>query len=201
MQASPRTSPLTNNALLVVRRDLSRQYAELIDVPIANEHLDRRYLIVGISRTVAPPLRPQTFDFEINHRHVSIVSHDPSPSQCRSLSSAPKMAVGGNLLAGSGSLIGFLSVSFETKNPRFSVAAVAQRYELADGAAAIIRCSRAASSASDISLSRFVIASAERWRSRDCGWRTRSEPLAGHNRGLEAPSGQYSASNPCECFS
>jgi hypothetical protein len=50
MQASPRTSPLTNNALLVVRRDLSRQYAELIDVPIANEHLDRGYLVAAISR-------------------------------------------------------------------------------------------------------------------------------------------------------
>ena len=39
------------------------------------------------------------------------------------------------------------------------------------GAAAIIRCSRAASSASVISLSRLVIASAERCRSRDCAGR------------------------------
>ena len=68
MQASPRTSPLTNNALLVVRRDLSRQYAELIDVPIANEHLDRRYLIVGISRTVAPAAQAANVRFR-----------DPSP--------------------------------------------------------------------------------------------------------------------------
>jgi hypothetical protein len=39
------------------------------------------------------------------------------------------------------------------------------------GAAAIIRCSRAASSASVISLSRLAIASAERCRSRDCAGR------------------------------
>ena len=39
--------------------------------------------------------------------------------------------------------------------------------------AAIIRCSRAASSASVMSLSRFVIASAERCRSRDCAGQKR----------------------------
>ena len=39
------------------------------------------------------------------------------------------------------------------------------------GAAAIIRCSRAASSASVMSDNRFVIASAERCRSRDCAGR------------------------------
>ena len=34
--------PKIGNAL-VARRDLSRQYAEFIDAPIADEHLDRRY--------------------------------------------------------------------------------------------------------------------------------------------------------------
>ena len=41
MQAKPRTSPLTNNALLVARCDFPRRHAELIDVPIADDHLDR----------------------------------------------------------------------------------------------------------------------------------------------------------------
>jgi hypothetical protein len=50
-------------APLVARGDLPRPYAELIDVPIADEHLDRGYQIVGISRTVPPPLRPQSLYF------------------------------------------------------------------------------------------------------------------------------------------
>ena len=48
MQAKPRTSPLTNNALLVARRDFPRPHAELIDVPIADDHLDRgQYFLTG----------------------------------------------------------------------------------------------------------------------------------------------------------
>ena len=43
MKASPRTSPLTNNALLVARCHFPRRHAELIDVPIADDHLDRGY--------------------------------------------------------------------------------------------------------------------------------------------------------------
>jgi hypothetical protein len=86
-------------APLVTRRDLSRQYAELIDVPIADEHLDRGYLIVGISRTVAPPFRPQAFDFQIDDRHISIVSHH-HPLTMQVLSSAPNMAVSWQSLGG-----------------------------------------------------------------------------------------------------
>jgi hypothetical protein len=77
--------PVKIGNALVERRDLSRQYAEFIGAPIADEHLDRRYLIVGISRTVAPPLRPQSLDFEIDGRQIRIVSHDPSPLTMQAL--------------------------------------------------------------------------------------------------------------------
>jgi hypothetical protein len=78
-QPCPSAVPNRAGAPLVARRDLSRQYAELIDVPIANEHLDRGYLVAAISRTVAPPLRPQSLYFEVDGRHISIVNHDPFP--------------------------------------------------------------------------------------------------------------------------
>jgi hypothetical protein len=55
--------PVKIGNALVARRNFSRQYAEFIDVPIADEHLDRGYQIVGISRTVPPPLRPQSLYF------------------------------------------------------------------------------------------------------------------------------------------
>ena len=56
------------------------------------------------------------------------------------------------------------------------------------GAAAIIRCSRAASSASVMSDSRFVIASAERCRSRDCAGRPypRSRSAAAATKRVES---------------
>jgi hypothetical protein len=40
---------------LVARRDLPGQYAEIVDVPVADYHLDRGYQIIRISRTVSPP--------------------------------------------------------------------------------------------------------------------------------------------------
>jgi hypothetical protein len=49
-QPCPSAVPNRAGAPLVARRDLSRQYAELIDVPIANEHLDRGYLVAAFSR-------------------------------------------------------------------------------------------------------------------------------------------------------
>jgi hypothetical protein len=42
---------------------------------------------------VPSPLRPQSFDFKIDVRQISTVSHDPSPSQCRLLTSAPIVAM------------------------------------------------------------------------------------------------------------
>jgi hypothetical protein len=39
---------------LVQRFDFSRRDAELIDVPFADEHLDRGCKIIGVSRTVPP---------------------------------------------------------------------------------------------------------------------------------------------------
>ena len=72
-----------STAQLVAGRDLSRQHAKFIDVPVADEHLDRGYhsLIAAAPLGIAPPLSPQAF--EIDCRYISIVSHDPSPSQCR----------------------------------------------------------------------------------------------------------------------
>jgi hypothetical protein len=43
-------------------------------------------------------LRSQMFDFKRQGWRISIVSHDPSPSQCRLPTSAPNMAVRGHPL-------------------------------------------------------------------------------------------------------
>jgi hypothetical protein len=86
-------SQLPQAGPLVARRDLTRQYTKLVDVPFADEHLDRGYQIVGVSRTVPPSLGPQSFDFKIDGSDISTVSHYPSPSQCRLLTYASKMAV------------------------------------------------------------------------------------------------------------
>jgi hypothetical protein len=53
-----------STAQLVAGRDLSRQYAKFIDVPVADEHLDRGYrsLIAAAPLGIAPPLSPQAFD-------------------------------------------------------------------------------------------------------------------------------------------
>jgi hypothetical protein len=88
-------------APLVASCNFSRQYAEFIDVPIANEHRDSgcHCLIVGVSLGLASsPQKPQMFEFERTGWCISVVSHDPSPSQCRLLISAPNMAVGGRPL-------------------------------------------------------------------------------------------------------
>jgi len=78
------TSRLAFAAPLVTSCNFSRQYAELIDVPIANEHLDSgcHRLIVGVSLGLASSLqRPQMLEFEHTGWCISVVSHDPSPSQ------------------------------------------------------------------------------------------------------------------------
>src|SRR5262249_6536675 len=75
------------SASLVARRDLSRQYAELIDV-----HLDRgHYCLIAVVSLVASLLKPQMLG--LGDCRIRIVSHDPSPSQCRLSISAPNMAV------------------------------------------------------------------------------------------------------------
>jgi hypothetical protein len=53
-----------STAQLVAGRDLSRQYPKFIDVPVADEHLDRGYhsLIAAAPLGIAPPLSPQAFD-------------------------------------------------------------------------------------------------------------------------------------------
>jgi hypothetical protein len=94
------TSRLTFAAPLVASCNFSRQYAELIDVPIANKHLDSgcHCLIAGVSLGLASSLpRPQMLEFEHGGWCISI-SHGPSPSQCRLLISAPNMAVSGRPL-------------------------------------------------------------------------------------------------------
>jgi hypothetical protein len=47
----PRRNP---GQSLVARNDLAGQYAEIVDVPVADYHLDRGYQIVRISLTVPP---------------------------------------------------------------------------------------------------------------------------------------------------
>jgi hypothetical protein len=92
------TSRLTFAAPLVASCNFSRQFAELIDVPIANKHLDSG-CIAGVSLGLASSLpRPQMLEFEHGGCCISIVSHGPSPSQCRSPILAPNMAVSGRPL-------------------------------------------------------------------------------------------------------
>ena len=69
------------SASLVARCDLSRQHAELIDIPIPNEHLDRGHycLIAVVSLGVASLLKPQML--ELGDCRIRIVSHDPFPLQ------------------------------------------------------------------------------------------------------------------------
>ena len=71
MQASPRTSPLTNNALLVARRDFPRRHAELIDVPIADDHLDRgcHFVIEVASLNVPLPFESQALQAQARLLH------------------------------------------------------------------------------------------------------------------------------------
>jgi hypothetical protein len=76
------SSRLVFAAPLVASCNFSRQYAELIDVPIANEHLDSgcHCLIVGVSLGLpSSPQKPQMFEFEGTGWYISIASHDPSP--------------------------------------------------------------------------------------------------------------------------
>jgi hypothetical protein len=97
MQASPQTSPPTNDALLVARCDFPRRHAELIDVPIADDHLDRgcHFLIAVASLGVALPPESQALKLKLDCC-IGIVSHDPSPSGPPTF--APNMAVGGRSL-------------------------------------------------------------------------------------------------------
>ena len=70
-------------------------------MPIANKHLDSgcHCLIAGVSPGLASSLpRPQMLEFEHGGCCISIVSHGPSPSQCRSPILAPNMAVSGRPL-------------------------------------------------------------------------------------------------------
>ena len=70
-------------------------------MPIANEHLDSgcHCLIAGVWLGLASSLpRPQMLEFEHVGWYISILSHDPSPPQCRLLISAPNMAVSGRPL-------------------------------------------------------------------------------------------------------
>jgi hypothetical protein len=71
-------------APLVASCNFSRQYAELIDVPIANKHLDSgcHCLIAGVPLGLASSLpRSQMLEFEHGGCCISMVSHGPSPSQ------------------------------------------------------------------------------------------------------------------------
>jgi hypothetical protein len=62
--------------LLFARRDFPRRHAELIDVPIADDHLDRGQH--SLSLGVAVPLGSQALNLKLNCC-IGIVSHDPVP--------------------------------------------------------------------------------------------------------------------------
>jgi hypothetical protein len=75
--------PTIRCAPLVTRRDLSRQYAELIDVPIADEHLDRgcHSLIAAGSLGAMSLLESQAFKrvLRLGGRRIVIISHVTRP--------------------------------------------------------------------------------------------------------------------------
>jgi hypothetical protein len=77
-----------NNAPLLARRDFPRLNAELIDVPFADDHLDRGYrdLTAIHSLGAALPLGSQELKLKLDC--VSIVSHHPPPSSCKCARSA-----------------------------------------------------------------------------------------------------------------
>ena len=60
----------------MARRDLPCRHAELIDVPIADDHLDRGQHFLSLG--VAVPLGSQALNLKLNCC-IGIVSHDPVP--------------------------------------------------------------------------------------------------------------------------
>jgi hypothetical protein len=72
---------LTAMLSLVAGRDLTRQDAEFVDVPITDEHFDRGqyFLTVASSLVITSPLAQQMIE-QIDGFPIRIVSHDPTPS-------------------------------------------------------------------------------------------------------------------------
>ena len=72
---------LTAMLSLVAGRDLARQDAEFVDVPITDEHFDRGqyFLTVASSLVITSPLAQQMIE-QIDGFPIRIVSHDPTPS-------------------------------------------------------------------------------------------------------------------------
>jgi hypothetical protein len=71
---------LTATLSLVAGRDLARQDAEFVDVPITDEHFDRGqyFLTVASSLVITSPLAQQMIE-QIDGFPIRIVSHDPTP--------------------------------------------------------------------------------------------------------------------------
>src|ERR1700730_14924345 len=71
---------LTAMLSLDAGRDLSRQDAEFVDVPITDEHFDRgqHFLTVAPSFVIMSPLAQQMIE-QIDGFPIRIVSHDPTP--------------------------------------------------------------------------------------------------------------------------
>jgi len=69
-----------NNAPLFARRDLSRQYAELIDIPVADEHLDCGQHFLTAAQSVSL-LESQAFKLmlKLDGRRIVIISHVTRP--------------------------------------------------------------------------------------------------------------------------
>ena len=72
---------LTAMLSLVAGRDLARQDAEFVHVPITDEHFDRGqyFLTVASSLVITSPLAQQMIE-QIDGFPIRIVSHDPTPS-------------------------------------------------------------------------------------------------------------------------
>src|SRR6516165_11362428 len=76
-------APNPNNARLFARCDFPRPYAELIDIPVADNHFDRRRRFVTATQTlgVAVPFASQACKLKLDY--VVVVNHGPSPSPCK----------------------------------------------------------------------------------------------------------------------
>src|SRR6478672_1002920 len=79
---------------LVAGRDLARQDAEFVDVPITDEHFDRGqyFLTVASSLVITSPLAQQMIE-QIDGFPIRIVSHDPTPPHTTPPTSGPIVAV------------------------------------------------------------------------------------------------------------
>ena len=76
---SPDVLTAANNARLFARRDLPRSHAELIDVPIADDHLDRGCCFVTATHSLRVALSFGSQPGKLKLNYVVVVNHGPIP--------------------------------------------------------------------------------------------------------------------------